>query len=217
VLGRNISAKIANLRSVNWRELGINFVFVFSPNAFAGAPQTFLATATFPKGTDSARELTLLKDVSNAFPTVVSVRVKEALDAFQSVLAQLTWAIRAASGIALLASALVLAGAVAAGQKTRLYESVVLKTLGATRPRLLVAMTLEYALLGLTAALFGVVAGGLAAWGVVALAMKIDGFVWLWPASLVAVAVALILAIGVGLAGAWRVLSQKPAAYLREL
>ena len=52
VLGRNISATIANLREVEWRSMGINFVMVFSPNAFAGAPHTHLATVTFPNGSD---------------------------------------------------------------------------------------------------------------------------------------------------------------------
>jgi len=217
VLGRDISAKIANLRVVNWRSLGINFVFVFSPNTFAGAPHSVLATAAFPGGGDPARELKLLKDVSAAFPTVTSVRVKEALDALNDIMEQLTLAIRAASGVALAASALVLAGAVAAGQRTRLYEGVVLKTLGATRGRLLAMLLFEYGILGLATALFGVLAGGAAAWGVLTGVMKLDSFSWLWSSSLAAVAVALTLTIGLGLAGAWRVFSQKPAAFMREL
>ena len=44
VLGRDIAATIANLRTVDWQSLGINFVLVFSPNAFAGAPHTHIAT-----------------------------------------------------------------------------------------------------------------------------------------------------------------------------
>ena len=217
VLGRDVSARIANLRVVNWRTLGINFVFVYSPNTFAGAPLSLLATATFPAGGDSARELALLKEVSTAFPTVTSVRVKEALDALNDIMGQLTLAIRAASAVALVASALVLAGAVAAGQRVKLYEGVVLKTLGATRPRLLATLLFEYGILGLATAVFGVVAGGLAAWGVLTEIMKIDSFVWIWPSVLGAVAVALTLTIGFGLAGAWRVFGQKPAAFLREL
>ena len=149
VLGRNLTARIANFRKVNWRNLGINFVFVFSPNAFAGAPYTFLATAAYPKGTDPAKELTLLRDVSNAFPAVTSVRVKDALDALNDIMEQLAFAIRAASSIALGASVLVLAGALASGQQSRVYEAVILKTLGATRGRLLTALVAEYALLGL--------------------------------------------------------------------
>ena len=46
VLGRNITAEIASLRNVEWESLAINFVMVFSPNTFAGAPHSHLATLT---------------------------------------------------------------------------------------------------------------------------------------------------------------------------
>lgn len=78
VLGRNITATIANLREVEWRTLGINFVMVFSPNTFAGAPHTHLATLTFPNGADPTREAMILRETARAFPTVTSLRVKDA-------------------------------------------------------------------------------------------------------------------------------------------
>ena len=217
VLGRNLSARIANLRKVNWRSLGINFVFVFSPNTFAGAPHTELATATYPPGGDAARELTLLKEVAGAFPAVTSVRVKDALDAVADMTAQLAGAIRGASGVALAASILVLGGALAAGRRTRTYEAVILKTLGATRVQLLKAILYEYGILGFATAVFGVLAGSLAAFGIVTKVMKIDGFVWLWSSAVTAAAVALIVTLGLGLLGTWRILGQKPAPYLRNL
>ena len=217
VLGRNITGRIANLRKVNWRSLGINFVFVFSPNTFTGAPHTQLATATFPTGGDPARELALLKDVSNAFPAVTSVRVKDALDAVAGIMAQLAVAIRGASGVALVTSVLVLGGALAAGRRTRTYEAVVLKTLGATRGQLLKAMLYEYGLLGVVTAIFGVLAGGLAAWGIVTQIMRIDGFIWLWSSAIAAAVIALLVTVGLGLIGAWRILGQKPAPWLRDL
>ena len=217
VAGRNLTAQIANLRGVNWRSLGINFVFVFSPNTFAAAPYSFLATATFPAGGDSARELILLRDVATAFPTVTSLRVKDALDAIAGAMNQLAFAVRGASGIALAAAILVLSGALAAGQRSRIYDAVVLKTLGATRRRLLTALVIEYALLGLATALFGLAAGSLAAWFVLERVMHFDTFVWLWGAAASAIVVALLVTVGLGLLGTWRVLGQKPAAHLRDL
>ena len=56
VLGRNITARIANMRTVDWESLGINFVMVFSPHAFDGAPHTHLATLTYPDGGTPAQE-----------------------------------------------------------------------------------------------------------------------------------------------------------------
>jgi putative ABC transport system permease protein len=217
VSGRNLTARIANLRTVNWRSFGINFVFVFSPNTFAGAPHSFLATAAFPSGSASERELAILKDVANRFPTITSLRVKDALDAISGAMDQLAFAIRGASGIALVSSILVLAGALAAGQRGRIYDAVVLKTLGATRRRLLKAFVIEYALLGLATAVFGLVAGGLAAWFVLIRVMKLESFTWLWGSALGAVGLALIVTVGLGLLGTWRVLGQKPAAHLRAL
>ena len=159
VLGRNITATIANLRTVEWRTLGINFVMVFSPNTFAGAPHTHLATVTFPNGADAARDAAILRETAKAFPTVTSVRVKDALEAVNDIVGQLAWRSAARARIALVASLLVLAGALAAGHRARLYDAVVLKTLGATRARLLSAYALEYGALGLATAVFGLIAG----------------------------------------------------------
>ncbi len=217
VLGRNITAKIANFRRVNWRGLGINFVFVFSPNTFAGAPYMNLATATFPKGSGSDEELALLKAVASEFPSITSVRVKDALDAVNDVMGQLAYAIRAASSIALIASILVLAGALAAGREARTYDLVVLKTLGATRLRLIYALVAEYALLGLVTSVLGVLAGGFAAKLVLTQLMKLEGFDRLWGSAVGATLFALMITIGLGLAATWKILGQKPARYLRSL
>jgi putative ABC transport system permease protein len=216
VLGRELDARIANLRRVNWRTLGINFVLVFSPNTFAGAPYTTLVTLAFPPGDYSARENALLRASARDFPAITSVKVKDVLDAVSDIISKLAVAIRAASSVALIAAVLVLAGAIAAGQRARAYDAVILKTLGATRRRLLVAMLLEYALLGAVAALFGLIAGAAAAYLIVTRIMALD-FAWIWGQSLAAAALALAFAVLLGLMGTWRALGVKPAAMLRTL
>jgi putative ABC transport system permease protein len=216
VLGRNIAATIANLRQVEWRSLGINFVMVFSPNTFAGAPHTHLATVTFPNGAGTAREAAILRDTAKAFPLVTSVRVKDALEAVNDVVSQLVTAIRGASAIALVASLLVLAGALAAGHRARLYDAVVLKTLGATRARLLSAYALEYGSLGAATAIFGLLAGTLAAYLIVTRVMNIP-FALDLSGAVLAATLAVLVSVGLGLIGTYRILSQKPAPYLRNL
>ncbi len=216
VSGRTITARIANLRKVDWRSFGINFVLVFSPNTFAGAPHSFLATATFPDGGNSGQELQLLKEVAAAFPEVSSVRVKEALDAISAVLRELAMAIQAASGVALAASLMVLSGALAAGQRSRIYDAVILKTLGATRARLLFAYLLEYAIVGAVTALFAVLTGVAAAWFIVAEIMKLP-FAPFWSTTLVVAAGGLLVTVLLGLAGTFRILGLKPAPFLRAL
>ncbi|WP_210496580.1 ABC transporter permease [Microvirga antarctica] len=216
VLGRNITATIANLRQVEWRSLGINFVMVFSPNAFAGAPHTHLATVAFPDGSDAATDARILRAAAQSFPMVTSVRVKDALEAVNDVVSQLVMAIRGASSIALVASLLVLAGALAAGHRARLYDAVVLKTLGATRARLLSAYALEYGILGIASAVFGLLAGTLAAFLIITQVMNLT-FAMDLSGALLAAALAVIVTVVLGLAGTWRILSQKPAQYLRSL
>ncbi len=216
VLGRNITATIANLRHVEWRSMGINFVMVFSPNTFAGAPHTHLATVTYPNGSDAASDARILRSAAQAYPMVTSVRVKDALDAVNDVVSQLVMAIRGASSIALIASLLVLAGALAAGHRARLYDAVVLKTLGATRARLLSAYALEYGLLGLATALFGLLAGTLAAFFIITRVMNLSFSLDL-SGALLASGLSVLVAVGLGLVGTWRILSQKPAQYLRNL
>ena len=146
VLGRNVTARIANLRAVDWQSLGINFVLVFSPGTFAGAPHTDIATLTFVDGGTQQRKRPPDQGAGRCFPTVSAVRVKDALDAVDRIVGNLVSALRGASAVTLIAAALVLGGALAAGQRFRIYDAVILRTLGATRLRLLVAYALEYLL-----------------------------------------------------------------------
>jgi putative ABC transport system permease protein len=216
VLGRNLSATIANFRKIEWRSIGINFVMVFSPNTFAGAPHTHLATVALPGGFDTAKEAVILRETARVYPAVTSVRVKDALEAANDVVSQLITAIRGASSIALISSILVLAGALAAGHRARLYDAVVLKTLGATRARLLTAYAMEYGALGVATAVFGLIAGSLAGYMIVAQVMNIP-FVLDLSGALLASVLAVLVTVGLGLVGTWRILSQKPAPYLRNL
>jgi putative ABC transport system permease protein len=215
VLGRDISAKLANLRKVNWRTFAINFVLVYSPNALKGAPYTELVSAALPSAAPDA-ELKLMRAVARQFPAVASVRVREAMDNIETLVAKLALAIRAATGVALSTSVLVLAGALAANRRARLADATILKILGATRGRLTMMFLIEYALLGAATAAFGVAAGTLAAYWVVERSMQFD-FVFDWRAALAAAGGGLAITVGLGMIGAWRTLSQKPAAYLREL
>jgi putative ABC transport system permease protein len=215
VLGRNITAKIANFRQVQWETLAINFVMVFSPNTFAGAPHSWLATLT---DADAApeQEANVLRTVTQTFPAVTSVRVKDAIEVANDLISQLAVAIRWAASVGLLAAILVLAGALAAGNRARQHDAVVLKTLGATRWMLIRAFIYEYALLGFATAVFALGAGGLAAWFVVVKLMNLQ-MRMLPDVAFFTVLTALVLTVGFGLAGTWRVLGQKASSVLREL
>ncbi|MCD2470195.1 ABC transporter permease [Jiella sp. MQZ9-1] len=215
VLGRNITARIANFRTIEWENLGINFIMVFSPDAFAGAPHSWLATLSI-KSDSEAAEKAVVNGITNAFPAVTSVRVKEALSEVNKLIAQLALAIRVAAAVALISSVLVLAGALAAGNRGRMHDAVVLKTLGATRITLIKAFATEYLLLGIATGVFAIAAGAAASFFVVDTIMKLP-WVFSWTVALTTLVVSLLLTVGFGLAGTWRILGQKAAPVLRNL
>ncbi len=216
VSGRDITATIANLRRVEWQSLGINYVMVFSPSSFVGAPHTYMATLTYPAPVPAEAEIGLMRDVTNAFPSITTIRVKEALDRVNDLVGQIAWGVRAAAAIALITAMLVLGGALAASHRQRIYDAVILKTLGATRRRLIVAYGLEYLMLGVATAIFALAAGGVAAWFVTASVME-SAFRYSLPVALAALGLAVALTVGFGLAGTWRALGQKAAPILRNM
>ncbi|NBG94201.1 FtsX-like permease family protein [Pyruvatibacter mobilis] len=211
VLGREITAEIASLRDITWQSGGINFILVFSPGVLDNAPQTVLSTVTM----EEAGELELQRRVTDAFPNVTSIRVKEAISSVSSLLEDLVLAVRATSVVTIVAGILVLAGAMAAGHRHRVYDSVVLKVLGATRARVLGAYALEYALLGFGTALIAAGAGTLAAYLVITQVMQAE---WLFLPGTLAVTVvgATVITMGFGLVGTWSALSRKAAPILRS-
>jgi putative ABC transport system permease protein len=211
VLGREVTATIANLRAIDWTSLRINYAMVFTPGTFAGAPETFIATARVPPERESA----LQKAVTDRFANISAIPVKDALQAVSQMVAQVAVALQVTAAIALAAAGLVLAGALAASRRRRLYEAVVLKVLGATRRDLLSAFLLEYGLLGLLAAAVASLLGTIAAYLVLTQVMRTE---WVFLPGAVALSggVALALTLALGYAGTWRALGASPAAYLRN-
>ena len=84
VLGRNVTATIANLREVKWESLAINFVMVFSPNTLAGAPHNLLVTIALPNDTTLATEGAAIRELGKAYPSITAIRVKDVLATFNA-------------------------------------------------------------------------------------------------------------------------------------
>jgi putative ABC transport system permease protein len=216
VLGRNVAARVANLRQVEWESLSINFVMVFSPNTFRGAPHAHMATLRLADDPSRSKEREVLTSVTRAFPGVTSVSVRDAIDAVNAIIADLALAVSVAASLALVVAVLVLGGALAAGHRQRRQDAVILKTLGATRSRLLGAFLLEYGLLGAATALFALAAGTASAWYMLTQVMELT-FTFEPMVAASGIVIALAVTLGLGLAGTWRILSVKPAALLKNL
>lgn len=210
VLGRDITATIASFREVAFEDMGINFLIIVDPAALGGAPHTHIATVY----SDAAAEAPLLRSVAGAYPNITAVRVREAIDQVAASLDSLGAATRWGASATLLTGLMVLIGAAAAGERRRVFEAAVLKTLGASRGRILASFALRAALIGMAAGLVAVVAGGVAGWGVTRFVM--DAAFRFAPLSALAIvtggAAASLLA---GLWFAWGPLGARPARVLR--
>ena len=214
ILGRNVEAKIASMRKIDWESLAINFVMVFSPNTLEGAPHRLVTTLELPKGTTPETEAKIVQALAERFPLVTAIKIGDIVDAAKAMLTKLMAAISATAGFTLLIGAAVLAGAVSAGQQRRTYLAVLYKTLGATRRRILSAELIEFGLLGVTTALLAIIIATITAWALCTFAFDI-AFVFDPLAALGTVAIALLLVLTVGAITTWRVLSVKAAPYLR--
>ncbi len=215
VLGRNITARIANLREVRWESLAINFVMVFSPNVLKGAPHNMLATIALPKSVPLAREAALSREIGRAYPAVTAIPVRDAINSFNTVFSRIMKAVRAAGSVTLIAGALVLSGALATAQRRRIKQAVIVKTLGGTRAQILTSHALEYAIVAVATGLLAVGLGGLAAWATVSRVMDVP-FLFSWPAVGLSLGLSFSLVILLGGLGTWRVLNARPVPYLRS-
>lgn len=211
VVGREITAKIASLRAIDWGDLTMNFVLIFAPGTLEGAPHTHIAATHI----DPTRENVLYKAVTDRFHNVSAVRVKDALEAAARLIGQIGLAVRLTAGVTIIVGALVLAGAVAAGHRRRIYDAVVLKVLGATRRDVGFAYLIEYGLIGLLAAALAAGVGTLASWVLVTKTMSMD---WVFMPGTVALTAGLgvVVTMLLGFAGTYRALGQKAAPLLRN-
>ena len=212
VLGREIETRIASLRKVNWETMGFNYILVFSPHTLRAAPHTFAATISM----DDADQGPLSRALLSAFPSISIIAVGEVLGQVTALLGQMSSAILSAASITILAGIAVLVGAIAASRQSRSYDSVIMKTLGATRRQILAAQMIEYALLAGVLAAVALALGGFAAWTVIVLVFK---FHWLpnWGVMAATLIGGAIITLGIGLGGSLPLMNVRPASALRQL
>ncbi|MEM8653974.1 MAG: FtsX-like permease family protein [Pseudomonadota bacterium] len=210
ILGRDITGTITSFREVDFSTAGIGFILSMNPSALAGAPHTFISTVYAEDGAETQ----ILRDIANAYPNVTAIRVRDAIDRVSEVLAGLAAATSYGAAATLLTGFLVLIGAAAAGTQARTYEAAVLKTLGATRQRILVSFATRAALLGLGAGAVALAAGIAGGWAVSRFIMDTD-FTVIWPSALAIVVGGVLATLLAGLAFAWGPLAARPAQVLR--
>ena len=211
ILGRDITATIANTRSVNWMNFTINFAITFAPGALESAPHSWLATVV----ADPAQETQIQRALGAAFPNVTMIRLSEAVEAAGSILGNMATAVRATELVAVLTGILVLAGSLAATRTQRLYDTVVLKVLGIRNRTLLAGFLAEFGALGALAGITSLLLGAVVSWAVMVPLMDLGWHFYAGPAVLTGLAgLGLTLVIGWVVTG--RVLSAPAAPHLRN-
>ncbi len=211
IQGTPITGEISSIRQVEWGNFSTNFYMIFSPGALDGAPHTYVATVHVAP----SEEVALQQAVVASFPNVTAINIGDVLDSFARVLDRLSLAIRAVALFCVLSGGLVMAAALAATRYRRLYESVILKALGATRSMIARSFAVEYALLGTLGGLLGCALASALSWAVLATVFDLS---WsLQPTTLAIGFVATImLTMLVGFLSTYRLLGQPPLAVLRQ-
>jgi putative ABC transport system permease protein len=211
IQGVPITGKISSIRSVEWGNMSTNFFMIVSPGALEGAPHTYVATVRVAP----SDEVPLQQAVVAAFPNVTAINIGDVLEGFARVLDRLSLAIRAVALFCVLSGGLVMAAALAATRYRRLYESVILKALGATRGVIARSFALEYAMLGALGGFLGIALASALSWAVLETVFDLS---WsLQPVVLAMGFVAtVILTLLVGFLSTYRILGQPPLAVLRQ-
>jgi putative ABC transport system permease protein len=212
IQGATVTAEVSSIRKVEWGNFSTNFYMIFSPGSLDGAPFTYVATVRVPPD----REIPVQQAVVAAFPNVTAINIGDVMDSFARILDRLALAIRAIAVFCILAGAVVLAAALAATRYRRLYESVILKALGATRGLVAQAFAVEYALLGAAAGLIGTALASLLSWAV--LRFILEDVAWTLQPGVLATGFLLtvLLSLVVGFLSTFRLLGQRPLAVLRH-
>ncbi len=212
VQGVRIETRIASMRRVDWARFETNFFVVFEGGVLDAAPQNVVVLARIPDATERAKAQ---RDVVLAHPNVSLVDVATVQDTVERIIGRTTLVIRFMAAFSVIAGIVVLAGAVSASRFQRVRESVLLRTLGATRRQIRHILLTEYLALGTLAALAGATLATAAGWALIRFFFDME-FHLPAAALLAACAAAIILSIVIGLANSREAIRGTPLAVLRE-
>lgn len=210
ILGRDITGEVTSFRNVSWEDAGIGFVLAMNQSALAGAPHSWISTVYATPEAEAA----ILRDLATAYPNITAIRIRDAIDQVIELVGGISAATRYGALITLVTGFLVLIGAAAAGERARTFEAAVLKTLGASRGRIMLSFALRAAMLGLAAGSVALGAGILGGWAVSTFIMD-TSYTVIWSNALLIIGGGVLASLLAGLAFAWGPLSAKPAQVLR--
>jgi len=211
IQGVPVSATVTSIRKVNWRNMRTNFYMIYSPGALEGAPITYVSTVHV----SDQKELELQHAIVKALPNITALSTRDIVNTVESTVSKLTTLVDFMSGFAIAAGLFILSGSIASTKFRRLRESAVLKILGARRKVVTSILGIEYAILGVIAALVGIgLAQGLS-WAVMKYMIKSEWHIQ--PGTMAwAFGFAVLITITTGILSSLDVIRNKPLKTIRE-
>ncbi len=208
--GSERSLKVASIYRADGEHVGARIAFELPSGQLQDEPATWYGGAHL----DPKRVAEMERALFALYPTVSVINIADVLSRIESVVNQIAFVVRFLAGFSIVAGLMILASSVAGARFRRMKEAVVLKTLGATRMRIVRTFSVEFGVLGLLAGAVGVIFANILTY---ILLRKIDlSFSMNWSASLIAVAATILLAIATGWMASHRILGLRPLEVLRE-
>lgn len=212
VQGVQIPTRVTSMRSIKWARFEPNFFAVFPSRVLAGAPHQYTILARVPGAVNVAE---LQRDMVRRFPNVSSIDLSLITETIGRIVDKVGTAVRFMALFSLLMGIPVLFSAVSATRRERVRESVLLKTLGATRAQILRILLTEYALLGVLGSLTGLLLAIGGGWALVHFVFHVGYSPSLVPALIIA-AVMTTIAILIGVIAGRGVFKETAMAALRD-
>jgi putative ABC transport system permease protein len=212
VQGTLMSTKIASFREVNWGEVRTNFLVVFPTGVLEDAPQFHAMLTHVPNPETSAR---FQQALVRQYPNISIIDLALILRVLDDIFNKIGFVIRFMAGFSILTGLIVLIASVMISKYQRIQESVLLRTLGASRKQIFVITSLEYFFLGSLAAFTGILIAVIGSWSLAKFNFESEFRPELWPIVLIFLFVSLLTVI-IGLLNSRGILSRPPLEVLRQ-
>ena len=210
VAGTSFSAQITSLRKVNWDSFRVNFFVITPPGLLANYPQSYITSLYLPDNRGA-----VLSKLVQTFPNITIIDVAAIMAQVRAIMERVAGAVEFVFLFTLASGLMVLYAAIAATRDERIFESVMLRVLGASRAQVLKGQFAEFVLIG-------VLSGLIAAFGASVLSYVLSTQVlhlpylfnpWIGLIGVSSSAAGIALA---GMLGTWRLLGQPPMLALRS-
>jgi putative ABC transport system permease protein len=206
-----MECRLVGTREIEWQELGINFFFVFPPGALEKFPHTGVMTA---RVTDPGQSAAAQKQIAGKFSNLNMIDIGQIFATVTGIIDKVAFVIRFMALFTIGTGIIILVAVLVGGKRDRVEESVLLRTLGASRAQIWKILVSEYALLGFLASLIGSGLALGATWWLAKYAFKLENSLWLTPCLWAVVALTSATTI-IGLLLSRGITSTPPLAILR--